>query len=70
MPEENNDSNDAQARLDEVKQELDALPPDLVRNAILDAGVTELALDTLADLARNAENEAPPDASSTSTGSD
>lgn len=59
MTEENHhDPNDARARLDKAKRQLDALPPDLVRQAILDAGLTETALDALADAARNAENKA------------
>ena len=32
---------------------LDALPPEMVRQAILDAGAIDVALDVLKDLARN-----------------
>lgn len=49
---------DAQARLDEAMRQLDALPPDFVRRALLDAGLPEKALDALVDVARHAEDPA------------
>lgn len=47
---------DEEARLDEALRVLNALPPEVVKQALLDAGVMEGALDVLKDLARNSED--------------
>ena len=43
-------------RLEEANAVLDALPPELVKAAILEGGYQETALDTLRDIALNSDD--------------
>lgn len=50
------DDDNAEEQLEAAKRILDALPPDQVRQMILDAGMLDPALDSLAQLARSADD--------------
>ena len=50
------DNPEDEARLKEAMRELDALPPEVRKQALLDAGMTEGALDQLKRLALNSED--------------
>lgn len=47
---------DESRRLEELSRMLDALPPEMVRQALLDAGAIDVALDVLKDLAQNSKD--------------
>ncbi|GAB2736429.1 hypothetical protein [Nocardioides pakistanensis] len=54
MTDEHDD--DSEARLDEAMRILDALPPEIVKQAILDMGGTEIALDVLKEIATTSDD--------------